>query len=121
MLVARLACCAALALVALPPGPARADCAAEIGKLMSRDTEKLTTRYNRFSARMEKQGASPKLVAEGCRIARALEPKLVEQISALRQSGCSKDPNVGTMVADIVRGHEADLAAMRKTTASACR
>jgi hypothetical protein len=100
---------------------ARADCAEAVGKLMSRDTEKLTTRYNRITQRIEKQGRTPNLVAEGCRIARQLEPKLAEQIAALKQSGCTKDPAVGTMVTDIVRGHEDDLANMRKTTLAGCR
>ncbi len=123
MRLARLVSCAVLALAAAlaGPPPALAACADEIGKLMSRDTEKLATRYNRVSTRIERQGPDPKLVAEGCRIARALEPRLLEQIAALRQSGCSKDPSVGAMVADIVRGHEADLAAMRKATAATCR
>jgi hypothetical protein len=120
-MLVRLACCAALAIAVLAPSGVRADCASQISQLMSRDTEKLTTRYNRISSRLQKQGASPKLVAEGCRVARALEPRLVEQIAALRQSSCSKDPSVGTMVADIVRGHEDDLAAMRKATRTVCK
>jgi hypothetical protein len=87
---------------------------------MSKDTEKLSTRYQRVTKRMEK-GRSAKLVAESCRIARALEPKLAGQIAALKQSGCAKDPEVGAMVSDIVRGHEDDLATLRKTTQGDCR
>jgi hypothetical protein len=87
---------------------------------MSRDTEKLTTRYQRVAKRMERE-RSPRLVAESCRIARALEPKLADQIAALKQSNCAKDPEVGAMVADIVRGHEDDLASLRKSTRSDCR
>ena len=112
----------AMAASLLLPPAARADCAQEISTLMSRDTEKLTTRYNRVLKRIEKQGESPNLVAEECRITRALQPMLTEQVAALRQSGCSKDPHVGAMVADIVRGHEDDLAMLRKSAAkAACR
>jgi hypothetical protein len=103
-------------------GEARADCAQEIGRLMSKDTEKLTTRYNRIAKRIEQSGRSPSLVQEECRIARQLWPRLADQVAALKESGCSKDPSVGAMVADIVRAHEDDLAVMRKTAASAeCR
>lgn len=118
----RLAWCTILAAVVLLPRSAHADCAQEISKLMSRDAEKLTTRYNRVLKRIEKQGTSARLVAEECKIARQLRPLLTEQIAALRKSGCSKDPHVGAMVADIVRGHEEDLAMLRKTAAkAACR
>jgi hypothetical protein len=120
-MLVRLACCLVLAGVAGAPTVARADCSEAVSRLMSKDTEKLTTRYNRILQRMEKQGRSPGLVADGCRIARQLEPRLAEQIAALKESGCTKDPQVGTMVADIVRGHEDDLATMRKTTLSGCR
>lgn len=116
-MLVRLACGMVLAVAMLLPHGARADCAQEISRLMSRDAEKLTTRYNRVVKRLEKQGTSAKLVAEECRIAKQLRPLLTEQIAALRQSGCSKDPQVGTMVADIVRGHEDDLAMLRKTAA----
>ena len=34
----------------------------------------------------------------------------------MKQSGCVKDPQMGNMIADIVRGHEDDLALARKTT-----
>lgn len=120
-MLVRLACCLAIAAAILVPGAARADCAQTISQVMSRDTEKLATRYNRVTKRMEQQGKSPGLVAEGCRIARALEPRLLEQIAALKQSGCTKDPNAGNMVTDIVRGYEDDLNAMRKVTRAECR
>jgi len=120
-MLVRLACSLVLAVAAAAPAAAQTDCADAISRLMSKDTEKLTTRYNRITQRMEKQGRSPNLVAESCRIARQLEPRLADQIAALKQSGCSKDPSVGSMVADIVRGHEDDLATMRKTTLSGCR
>ena len=112
----RLICCVAFAAAILASGEASANnCAGTISKLMSKDTEKLSTRYQRVTKRMEK-GGNPKLNAEGCRIARTLEPKLAEQISALKESGCVKDPEVGPMVADIVRGHEDDLATIRKAS-----
>ena len=120
MMLLRLACCLAFACAAVLPGNARADCAGTISKLMSKDTEKLATRYQRVAKRMEKS-RSAKLVAEGCRIARALEPRLADQIAALKQSGCAKDPEVGVMVADIVRGHEDDLANLRRATRTTCR
>jgi hypothetical protein len=116
----RMACCAVLAGAMLIPGGARADCAQEIGRLMSKDTEKLTTRFQRISKQIEKKGASPKLIAEGCKIARQLQPRLEDQIAALKQSGCSKDPQVGSMIADIMRGHEDDLAAARRSSTQ-CR
>lgn len=115
-MLVRLACGVALVGLVLMPNGARAqNCADEISKLMSKDTEKLSTRYQRVVKRMEK-GRNPKLTAEGCRIARTLEPKLADQISALKESGCVKDPEVGPMVADIVRGHEDDLATIRKAS-----
>jgi hypothetical protein len=119
----RLAICVVLAVAALAPHGARAaDCAQEISRLMSRDTEKLTTRFNRVSKRIQKQGATKRLLAEECRIARQLKPRLENQLAALKQSGCVKDPQMGSMIADIVRGHEDDLAAARKSTArSECR
>ena len=110
----------AFAVVVLASGDARANCSGTVSQLMSRDTEKLSTRYQRVAKRMEKE-RSPKLVAESCRIARALEPALAEQIAAIKQSGCVKDPEVGSMVADIVRGHEDDLASLRKSTRVDCR
>mgnify|MGYP003340430200 CR=1 FL=1 len=121
-MVVRLACFILLGGVLLAPDGARADCAAEISRLMSKDTEKLNTRYQRIAKRMEKQGKSPSLVAEGCRIARALAPQLEDQIAALKQSSCAKDPNARAMITDIVRGYEDDLATMRQATGGAdCR
>ncbi len=115
----RPAYCLAFVIAALACGDARANCAGTISKLMSKDTEKLSTRYQRVTKRME-TGRNPKLVAESCKIARTLEPKLADQIAALKESGCVKDPEVGAMVADIVRGHEDDLATLRKS-ARDCR
>ena len=123
-MLVRLACCVALAGVLLSPYHARAaaDCAEQISKLMSKDTEKLTTRFNRISKKIQSEGATPRLRAEECRIARALEPRLASQLTALKQSGCVKDPQMGGMIADIVRGHEDDLAlARRSSTRSECR
>jgi hypothetical protein len=119
-MLVRLACCLAFTCAVLLPGHARANCAGTVSQLMSKDTEKLATRYQRVSKRMEK-GRSPNLVAESCRIARALEPRLADQIAALKQSGCTKDPEVGSMIADIVRGHEDDLATLRKSARADCR
>ena len=110
------------AVVLVPHGAWAADCADEISKLMSKDTEKLTTRYNRVTKQIQEKGANPKLVQEECRIARQLRPRLEDQLAAMKQSGCVKDPQMGNMIADIVRGHEDDLAMARKTTArSDCR
>jgi hypothetical protein len=121
-MLVRLGCCAVLAIAVLAPDGARADCAQEISQLMSKDTEKLTTRFNRITKRIQKQGASKRLIAEECRIARQLKPRLEQQLAALKQSGCVKDPQMGGMIADIVRGHEDDLALARKSTArSECR
>jgi hypothetical protein len=119
----RLCCCFVLAVAVLMPSGARAAaCADELGKLMSRDTEKLTTRYNRITKQIQQRGSSPKLIAEECRIARQLTPRLEDQLAAIKQSGCIKDPEMGSMVADIVRGHEDDLAMVQKTTTrSECR
>ena len=119
----RVGCCVVLAMWMLMPHGARAqNCAEEIGRLMSKDTEKLTTRYNRITRQIQEKGASPKLVQEECRIARQLRPRLEDQLAALKQSGCVKDPQMGNMIADIVRGHEDDLAMARKTTSrSECK
>ena len=115
-MLVRLACCVLLAFAAAGLRVAHAaDCAQEISQLMSRDTEKLTSRYNKATRQIEKQGSSARLVAEECRVARQLRPRLEDQIAALKQSGCSKDPNVGAMIADIVRGHQDDLAMMQKS------
>lgn len=120
-MLVRLVCCAILVAV-LVPVAARADCADEVSKVMSKDTEKLTTRYNRITRQIQERGSNPKLLAEECRIARALTPRLQGQLAALKDSGCIKDPQMGNMIADIVRGHEDDLAMALKTTArSECR
>jgi hypothetical protein len=122
-MLVRLACCVALAAALLMPHGARAqNCADEISKLMSKDTEKLTTRYQRITKQIQERGASAKLLQEECRIARELGPRLEDQLAAMKQSGCVKDPQMGNMIADIVRGHEDDLALARKTTSrSECR
>ena len=71
-MLVRLACGVALAgLVLMPHGARAQNCADEISKLMSKDTEKLTTRYQRVTKQIQEKGASPKLLAEECRIARA--------------------------------------------------
>jgi hypothetical protein len=119
-MLVRLACCLALGAAVVLPVAAHADCAQTISQAMSRDTEKLTTRYQRVIKRIEKS-KSANQVAEACRIARSLEPMLSEQIAALKQSGCSKDPSVGAMLEDIVRGHEDDLAVIRKQVKAECR
>ena len=118
-MLVRLACCVVLAAAVLGPDLARADCAQEVSRLMSKDTEKLATRFNRVSRQIEQQGRSASLAAEECRIARQLRPRLEDQIAALKQLGCSKDPNARSMIADLVRGHEDDLAMMRKTASKA--
>jgi hypothetical protein len=115
-MLVRTACCAVFAFSLLVPQDARAKCAQEISQLMSRDTEKLNTRFNRVSKRIKQHGATARLRAEECRIARQLTPRLEQQLAALRQSSCIEDPEMGSMVADIVRGHEDDLALVRKTT-----
>jgi hypothetical protein len=122
-MLVRLACCVALAALVLTPDKARAqNCAEEISRLMSKDTEKLTTRYQRITKQIQERGASAKLLQEECRIARELGPRLEDQLAAMKQSGCVKDPQMGSMIADIVRGHEDDLAMARKATArSECR
>ena len=122
-MLVRLACCVVMAVsVQMPHGAWAADCADEISKLMSKDTEKLTTRYQRVTRQIQEKGSSPRLVQEECRIARELGPRLADQLAAMKQSGCVKDPQMGSMVADIVRGHEDDLAMARKSTSrSECR
>ena len=121
-MLTRLACALAVALAvnsiaALSPNTARAGCADEISKLMSKDTERMLSQYNRVTRRIEREGSSPGLRAEECRIARQLEPHLASQVEALKQSRCRRDPSVSSMLADIVRGHEGDLAVLRKVTA----
>jgi ribosome-binding ATPase YchF (GTP1/OBG family) len=124
-MLVRLGCCLVIAVAMLvtvfAPHSARADCSEEISKLMSKDTEKLTTRFQRIVKQAEK-GSSTKLIQEECKIARQLKPRLEDQLAALKQSGCLKDPQMGNMVADIVRGHEDDLAAANRSSArSECR
>ena len=116
-MLVRLVLAVALALVFGAPQRARAGCSEELSQLMSRDTEKLTTRFNKISKRIQEQGGSAKVRAEACKVARQLKPKLESQLAALKQSGCVKDPEVGGMIADIVRGHEDDLAMVSKSTA----
>jgi hypothetical protein len=110
----RMACCVVLGAAVLASNSAGADCAQEISRLMSKDTEKLTTRFNRI-VKQTQHKASPKLIAEECKIARQLKPRLEDQIAALKQSDCTKDPQVGSMIADIMRGHEDDLAAASRS------
>ncbi len=116
-MLTRLACALALSIAAIAPNSARAGCADEISKLMSKDTERMLSQYNKVTRRIEREGTSQTLRAEECRIARQLEPQLASQIAALKQSNCRRDPSVATMLADIVRGHEGDLAILRKVTA----
>ena len=121
-MLVRLCCCVLAFGVLTPHGVRAQNCAEEISKLMSKDTEKLTTRYQRVTKQIQDKGANPKLMAEECRIARQLGPRLEDQLTAMKQSGCVKDPQMGNMVADIVRGHEDDLAMARKTVSrSDCR
>ena len=87
----------------MPHGARAQNCADEISRLMSKDTEKLTTRYQRVTKQIQERGSSPKLVQEECRIARELGPRLEDQLAAMKQSGCVKDPQMGNMIADIVR------------------
>jgi len=123
-MLVRLGCCLIVAAAILAPhGVRAADCAAEISKLMSKDTEKLTTRYQRVAKQIaESKGSNAKLLQEECRIARQLKPRLEDQLAALKQSSCLKDPQMRNMVADIVRGHEDDLAAASRSMSRAeCR
>ena len=122
-MLVRLGCCVVLGAAILAPCIAYAGCSDELSKLMSRDTEKLTTRFQRISKQIEQsKGSSARLILEQCRIARQLKPRLEDQLAALKQSGCLKDPQMGNMIADIVRGHEDDLAAASRSTArSECR
>ena len=122
-MLVRLGCCLLIGAAILAPGVARAGCSEELSKLMSKDTEKLTTRFQRIAKQIEQsKGSSAKLIQEQCRIARQLKPRLEGQLAALKQSGCLKDPQMGNMIADIVRGHEDDLAAASRSSArSECR
>jgi hypothetical protein len=121
-MLVRLGCCVVVAAALLAPTGAQAKCAEEISRLMSKDTERLNTRFQRIAKRIQTQGETAKLVAEKCRIARQLQPKLEQQLAALKQSGCRRDPDMGAMIADIIRGHEDDLAQARLSAARAeCR
>ncbi|HTS39284.1 MAG TPA: hypothetical protein VMH84_01915 [Xanthobacteraceae bacterium] len=112
----------AFGLAIFAPVMARAGCADEISKLMSKDTERMLSQYQRITRRIEREGSNPTLRAQECRIARQLEPQLASQVEALKQSHCRRDPSVATMLADIVRGHEDDLAMLRGVTTQAdCR
>ena len=91
--------------------------AEDVSRLMSKDTERLLSQYNRITRRIEREGSSVSLRAEECRIAKMLEPQLADQIAALKQLNCRREPNAATMVADIVRGHEDELAVLRRVTA----
>lgn len=108
------ACTVVLGLAAVAPGVAHADCLQDVSRLISRNTERLLSQYHRITRRIAREGPSPKLRAEECRLARLLEPQLAGQIEALRQSRCRRDPSAATMVGDILRGHESDLAVVRE-------
>jgi len=121
-MLARLVCVVALGVVALGPGVAFAGCAEDVSRLMSKDTERLLSKYNRITRRIEREGPTANLRAEECRIARQLEPQLASQVAAMKESRCRRDPSVANMLADIVQGHEEDLAVLRKvTTQPDCR
>jgi len=109
----------ALAIViaaAIAPAGARAGCQDEVSRLISPDTEKMLSRYYRITRRIEREGTSPGLRAEECRIARQLEPQLAGEVEALKQTRCRRDPSVSNMITDLVRGREDDLATLRKAT-----
>ncbi len=92
-MLVRLGCCLLLAAAILAPDGVRADCAEEISKLMSKDTEKLTTRYQRVTKQIaESKGSNAKLLQEECRIARQLKPRLEDQLAALKQSELPQGP-----------------------------
>src|SRR5476649_1758702 len=116
VMLARLVCVVALGVVALGPGVAFAGCAEDVSRLMSKDTEKLLSQYNRITRRIEREGPTANLRAEECRIARQLEPQLASQVAAMKESRCRRDPSVANMLADIVQGHEEDLTVLRKVT-----
>ena len=61
----------ASALIALTSacGAAQANCADEISRLMSKDTERMLSQYNSVTRRIEREGSNPSLRAEECRIA----------------------------------------------------
>jgi hypothetical protein len=111
----RLVAALTLGLFLLPSG-AQAGCQDEISRLMSKDTERMLSQYHRVTRRIANEGSTPNLRAEECRIAKQLEPQLASQVAALKQSRCRRDPSVSNYLADIVRGHEDDLAVLRKVT-----
>jgi len=112
-----LVCFFTIAIATGTSSVAHAGCAEDVSRLMSKDTERLLSQYNRITRRIEREGSSASLRAEECRIAKMLEPQLADQIAALKQLSCRREPNAATMVADIVRGHEDDLAVLRRVTA----
>lgn len=114
-MLSRLTLAFAFAAVVMPSG-AQAGCADEISRLMSPNTEKMLSRYYGITRRIEREGTSPGLRAEECRIARLLEPQLAGEVEALKQSHCRRDPRVSSMITDLVRGREGDLATLRKAT-----
>jgi phosphopantothenoylcysteine synthetase/decarboxylase len=121
-MLVRLVCVVALGVVVVATGVARAGCAEDVSRLMSKDTERLLSQYNRVTRRIEREGSTANLRAEECRIARQLEPQLASQVAAMKESKCRRDPSVANMLADIVQGHEDDLAVLRKvTTQPDCR
>jgi hypothetical protein len=106
----------AVALAVLAAGTSNAGCQDDISRLMSKDTERMLSQYHRVSKRIEREGLSAGLRAEECRIARQLEPQLAGQVEALKSSRCRRDPAVSSMLDDIIRGREDDLAVLRKVT-----
>jgi hypothetical protein len=122
-MLVRLGCCLLIGAAIFAPCVAHAGCSDELSKLMSKDTENLTTRFQRIARQIEQsKSGGGKLLQEQCRIARQLKPRLEDQLAAIKQSGCLNDPQMGTMISDIVRGHEDDLAAASRSTArSECR
>src|SRR5258705_9307894 len=89
LMLVRLGCCLLIGAAILAPGVARAGCCEELRKLMSKDTEKLTARFQRIAKQIEQsKGSSAKLIQEQCGIARQLKPRLEDQLAALKQSGC---------------------------------
>jgi|DewCreStandDraft_4_1066084.scaffolds.fasta_scaffold32105_3 hypothetical protein len=117
-----LVCVAAFGLAGLAPRSAHADCLQDISRLMSRDVERLLSKYHRITRRLQREGPNARLRAEECRLARLLEPQLAGQIEALKQSRCRRDPAAAAMVSDIMRGHEADLDLIRQVrTRPECR
>lgn len=113
----------AVVLAVLAPAVAQANCSQKLDGLMShmRDTDTLTSKYNQVKTRIERRGRTAALVAQECRIARQLEPRLASQLAELKGTGCAKDPKIGAMLGDIVRGHEDDLTSTRQSLVADCR